>query len=180
MARPIDTPDAVVERAPPSGRTLVLSATYEGQTHRIAERIAGALRLRGQEPDVRDAPGDAPSSLSGDRAAVLGASVHPSEHEPETIAFVRRHRAELEGLRSARVTVSLAEVAAEAPRRSPDDLAGAMREVHDLVPRFLEETRRHPDTIHRAAGALAHAQPNVFTRVPPASGPRPTPRGATC
>jgi menaquinone-dependent protoporphyrinogen oxidase len=135
------------------------------QTRRIAERIAGALRLRGHEPDVRDARTDAPSSLSGYRGAVLAASVHRGEHEPEMIAFVRRHRAELEGLRTALVTVSLAEAGVEDPARRPEERAAAMRDVTGLVERFLEETSWHPDTIHRAAGALAYTQYGVLTRV---------------
>jgi phytoene dehydrogenase-like protein len=94
VTRPVDAPDAAAPSVPSSGRTLVLYATREGQTRRIAERIAGALRLRGHEPDVRDARTDAPTSLSGYRGAVLAASVHRGEHEPEMIAFVRRHRSD--------------------------------------------------------------------------------------
>lgn len=59
-------------------RILILYATVEGHTGRVAERIAARLREGGATVDVRQAgPGAVPD---GHDAVIVGASVHYGQH----------------------------------------------------------------------------------------------------
>jgi menaquinone-dependent protoporphyrinogen oxidase len=68
-------------------RILVLYATIEGHTARIAERVAGALRSH--------------------EAVVVGASMHYGHHPADLGALLRKNRAALAAWPSAFFSVSL-------------------------------------------------------------------------
>ena len=74
-------------------RILLLYATTEGQTARIAERIAHMLRDRGNSVEVL--PADTvrsdldPAAYDG---VMVGASIHYGHHPAYVRTLVRRHR----------------------------------------------------------------------------------------
>lgn len=93
---------------------LVLYATREGQTRRIAEHLAATFRARDLPVEVRDvAQRTEEVDLASFGAAVLAASIHVGKHEPEMVEFAKRHRAELERMPSAFLSVSMTEATAE-------------------------------------------------------------------
>jgi menaquinone-dependent protoporphyrinogen IX oxidase len=82
---------------------LVLYATRHGQSHKIADRMAGILAGLGFEPEVRDAGGP-DVDPAGYQAALLIASVHMYKHEKEMVAFARRTGADTDASRDYEYT----------------------------------------------------------------------------
>ncbi len=120
---------------------VVLYATREGHTRRIAEHIEVAIRNRGHSArrlDVREI--QEPFDLDRYDGAILAAPVHTGEHEPEMVTFVKRHRDKLEQLTTSFLSVSLSEAGAKDERRSEDERAKAAGNVAGVIAKFLGET----------------------------------------
>src|SRR5690349_827768 len=102
----------------------VFYATREGHTHKIAEHVAAELRQRGFHVEVENLA-EQPETIRLDdyAAGILAASVHTGAHEPEMIRFVKQHRAELEAMPTAFLSVTLSEAGAERPDASPEEHA---------------------------------------------------------
>ena len=95
-------------------RAAIFYATREGHTHQIAEHIArnpSATRVAVGMWDVRVEHRAIPWAHI-DRV-FIAASVHAGHHEPEMIAFVKTHRAHLERLSGALLSVTLSAAGAE-------------------------------------------------------------------
>src|SRR3954463_11996741 len=85
----------------------ILYATREGHTKRVAERVAADLRDRGFYVEVRDVRGGATDiDLTGYCSVILAASVHAGKHEPEMVKFIKEHRAELDRMTTAFLSVT--------------------------------------------------------------------------
>jgi menaquinone-dependent protoporphyrinogen oxidase len=108
-------------------RVGVFYATREGQTRRIAEHVAEDLGGHGFEVEIRDVREKAAISLGRLSAVVLAASVHVDRHESEMVKFVKRHRAELDRLPAAFLSVSLSESGAERANATAEQRAQASR-----------------------------------------------------
>lgn len=144
---------------------VILYATREGQTRRIAEHIQAAVRDRGHSARLRNVREiREPFSLDRYDGAILAASVHIGKHEPEMVAFVKRHRDKLEELRAAFLSVSLSEAGAEDPKRPVDDRAKAAADVQRMIDRFLSETGWRPKRVAAVAGALLYSKYNFIIR----------------
>ena len=144
---------------------LVLYATREGHTRRIAEHIAAAIRSRGYSAEVVDASDLHPDfSMEVYEAAVLAASVHQGKHEKEMVSFVQRFRDELECMRTIFLSVSLSEAGAEDPAATPEHRADAAADVRKMIDAFLHETGWHPSKVHGVAGALSYTKYNFLIR----------------
>ncbi|PRH80787.1 flavodoxin [Streptomyces solincola] len=74
-------------------RVLVAYGTKNGSTAEIAEMIAGTLRRRGLEADVRP-PGEV-AELAGYDAVVVGGALYMGRWHRDARRFCRRHRHEL-------------------------------------------------------------------------------------
>jgi menaquinone-dependent protoporphyrinogen oxidase len=146
-------------------RALVLYATKEGHTRRIAYRVGQALRARGVVPTVVDVKNVAESIRLGDYgSAVLLASVHAGHHEREMLAFVKRHRAALTEMRAAFISVNLSEAGVEDSKRTASERAAAQVDVKGLLDTFTEETGWAPSVVKPVAGALLYTRYNPFLR----------------
>lgn len=86
-------------------RILILYATVEGHTARIAERLATCLRTAGVAVDVQEAGAELPG-LQGYDGVIVGASVHYGHH-PAWLARVLRNSAVPRQPRTAFFSVSL-------------------------------------------------------------------------
>ena len=117
---------------------LVLYATREGHTERIAEHVAETLRARGFLADLVDAarlPTDL--SLGNYCGAVLAASVHSQKHESEMTRFVKDHVSELERIPAAFLSVSLSEAGAENTEAPPERRTQAAKDAQGMIDAFL-------------------------------------------
>jgi menaquinone-dependent protoporphyrinogen oxidase len=145
---------------------VVLYATREGQTRRIAEHVAATLRARGKTTDVVDVR-NLPDwfDLARYGGAVVAASVHAGKHEQEMVGFVKREREALEKVPAAFLSVSLAEAASEDASAAPALRRRAADEARATVAAFLEETGWHPSRVKAVAGAVLYTQYNLVVRL---------------
>jgi menaquinone-dependent protoporphyrinogen oxidase len=138
----------------------VFYATREGQTRRIAEHLASALRDRGCAVDVMNVDGGLPPGLDVSRyaGAVVAASIHTGRHQRAMVEFVRKHRAALQALPTTFLSVSLSQAGVEDANASPERKARAAAEVRKTIDRFLRTTGWQPTRVHPVAGALLYRQ----------------------
>jgi menaquinone-dependent protoporphyrinogen oxidase len=145
-------------------RAVIFFATREGQTRRIAARVADDLRERGVQVDVFDVRENRDIDLSVYSTACVAASVHVGHHEREMVAFVKQHRDELVRLGAAFISVTLSEAGVEDPNRSEEERKQSAADVQRMMDVFFEQTGWHPDRVLPVAGALAYSQYNFIVR----------------
>jgi menaquinone-dependent protoporphyrinogen oxidase len=144
---------------------LVLYATHEGQTQRIAERVAASVQARGLLTDVVNAAHiPARFSLDDHSAAIVAASVHAGRHEKEIVKFVKDHVQELERIPTAFLSLSLSEAGAEDAMAPPEKRAQAAADATRMIDEFLTETGWRPSSIQAVAGALLYTKYNFLLR----------------
>jgi menaquinone-dependent protoporphyrinogen oxidase len=142
-------------------KAAVFYATREGQTRKIAERIASDLRAHQMEVDLRDvSTPDTPIDWDHYAVACIAASVHVGHHEREMIDFVRRHRHDLHRLATAFVSVTLTEAEAEDVRAPADRRKRAAADAQRMIDIFIRQTGWHPDRSLPVAGALSYSRYN--------------------
>jgi menaquinone-dependent protoporphyrinogen oxidase len=136
----------------------VFYATTEGQTQRIAERIAACFRQRGLSSHAfRIGSPDAEAvDWSTARAVVVGASLHGGRHQKEAARFIRMYRHRLNAGISAFFSVSLA-----AASKRPAETENAKR----IAQAFATQLGWQPSTIASVAGRLAYTQYGFFKRL---------------
>ena len=136
---------------------LVLYGTDEGQTAKVATRIAERLRERGHDADAVDAE-ERPSDLSVDDfdAVLVGASIHVGEHQPTVEEFVRANREALTARPTAFFQLSLSSA-------DPDESRQA--EAAGYVEEFVAATDWHPDRVGLFGGALRYSQYGFLKRL---------------
>jgi menaquinone-dependent protoporphyrinogen oxidase len=138
---------------------LVLYATREGQTEKVAHHVAKTLGACGLATQVSNAADlREPLRLERYAGAILAASAHGGSHEREIVAFVGRHRAELTEMPSAFLSVSLSEAGAEDLHASADQRARSAEAVRQMLQRFFEKTAWRPRFAEPVAGALPYTR----------------------
>lgn len=142
---------------------LVVYATREGHTRKIAEYVADRIRKHGLPVELLNAA-DIPKQFRLDayRAAVVCASIHVGVHEREMVHFVKDHRAELAQIPTAFLSVSLAEAGAEDRKRPLEDRQAASEEAHRMIEAFFVNTDWRADVVAPVAGALMYSKYNWF------------------
>lgn len=131
---------------------LIVYATTEGQTKKIAERAAAHLSKRAHQVVVIDSedPSTLPDWNSYD-ALILAGSVHQERHQDSLINFVIAHREQIRSLPSALISVSLS--------AATDDGREAAQKY---VERFLWITKFEPVRTLLLAGALRYSEYEYF------------------
>jgi menaquinone-dependent protoporphyrinogen oxidase len=137
---------------------LILYATKEGQTLRVAGHIASTLGGRGHAVhciSLTDLKWQLDwSYYSG---CILAASIHMGKHEASMCDFVRQHLFELSRLPTAFVSLSLTEAVAEDTARSAEERGAAAERVRGTLETFFEETGWRPSCSKAVAGALQYS-----------------------
>ena len=147
-------------------RAAVFYATREGQARRIAERVSTDLRAQRMEVDlfdVRQLRGRIDWKAYG--AAFVIASVHLGHHEREMVRFVREHRAELDALSAAFLSVSLSQAGAQDEAAAIEKRDRARADVRWMIEAFSVETGWKPQRCLPVAGALAYSRYNFLVRL---------------
>jgi menaquinone-dependent protoporphyrinogen oxidase len=134
-------------------RLLIVYGTNEGQTRKIARRMAEFAGELGHAADVVDSAAS-PGLARPHRydAVVVAGSVHAGRHQASLERFVRRSLAELGRLPTAFFSVSLS--------ATGSDLPGA-RKCADA---FLHETGWFPSMVRLTAGALMYTRYGFLKR----------------
>ena len=129
----------------------IFYATTDGQTRRIAERLAADIRAMGLSSVAMDmaSPATAEIDWSLVRGAIVGASVHGSAHQPVADAFVSKHAPRLNAVPSAFFSVSMSAASA--------DLHTVAAAEH-LARTFVRDRHWWPDRVDCVAGRLSYSQ----------------------
>jgi menaquinone-dependent protoporphyrinogen oxidase len=144
---------------------IVLYATREGHTERIAGYVAEQIRSRGRTAEVLPvAHLPAGFDLACYSAAILAASVHLGKHEREMTAFVKQHAADLQRIPGIFLSVSLSEAGAEDPTATPEARVKSAADVEHMIQDFVRETGWHPSEAKPVAGALLFSKYNWIMR----------------
>jgi menaquinone-dependent protoporphyrinogen oxidase len=136
-------------------RVLIVYASGEGQTAKIARRMAERARERGAGVEVHDAaalPAGLDPRVFG--AAIVAGSIHYGRHQRAIARFVRDHLQALQEMPSAFVSVSLAAAS------DGGDRVGAQR----WVDRLLAQTGWRPTEIRLMAGAFRFTRYGLLKR----------------
>ena len=134
-------------------RVLILYATTEGHTARVAARIAQRLRDRGHAVESHRAePAGMGLNLAGFDALIVGASVHYGRHPPHLRTWLREHRADMAALPGAFFSVSLS------ARTKPP---AAQRYLEN----FLRQAGWQPRQTATFAGALPYSRYATWKRL---------------
>jgi menaquinone-dependent protoporphyrinogen oxidase len=133
---------------------LIVYGTKEGQTGRIAERMARIAQEHGVETNVLDGKA-APKDMDIDSCSgvIVAASVHTGHHESYIERFVQAHAGELNRVPSAFVSISMSASKAE-----------TLHEVEPIVEQFLQRAGWTPMRRGLFGGALMYREYNVFVR----------------
>ena len=135
----------------------VFFATSEGQTRRIARRIASVLYDLGFDSCAIDVTGINAADIDWThvRGAFVGASLHAGKHQKVAERFVKAHAAELTGVASAFFSVSLSAASKNAKEvEAADHLAKAFPVACGWV----------PVRVVSIAGRLAYREYGFFIR----------------
>ncbi len=100
-----------------SPRILILYSTIDGHTVTIGQRLQGQLEASGATVSLREIAVCDETTLQAADFTVIGASIRYGRHRPAVLAFMRRHRALLEG-RSAFFSVNV--VARKPAKNTPE------------------------------------------------------------
>jgi len=128
-------------------RVLLAYHSSEGQSARVAERIASVLREEGASVEVF--PTGAAPDPSGFDGVVLGDSIHAGRHSGALTHYVSAHVEQLNRMPVALFQVSLTS--------ATDDAEHSVL-AHDLLRKLLDETGLDPDLVGLFAGALAYTR----------------------
>jgi menaquinone-dependent protoporphyrinogen oxidase len=144
--------------AQPSCQVPVFYATTEGQTRRIAERLAASLRAEHLDSRAIDMAGREAAAIdwAGVRGAIVGASLHAGRHQKAADLFVRGRATELNRRPSAFFSVSLS-----AASRNPAEVEAAAQ----LAKAFPAACGWQPQIVASVAGRLAYTEYNFFIRL---------------
>lgn len=135
---------------------LIVYATKEGQTGRIATRMAETFRAEGHSVElVNTERTRAPGELERFRLVLVGSPIHAQGYARSIVRFVREHRQELERIPSAFFSVGLAVCS-----RTSDGRAQTL----ELVEKFVKKTGWRPRRVELIAGALPYSKYDPLTR----------------
>lgn len=136
-------------------RVLCIYSTHDGQTAKVARRIARALVDAGHAVSVL--PFDDPSlvaDLEESDVVVIGAAIRYGSHGAAAEALVRHNLAAISARPNAFFSVSLS---AGGPGAKPQNAAHYIQE-------FVEHTHWQPQRTASFAGALLYTKYNPFIR----------------
>ncbi|HXZ48031.1 MAG TPA: menaquinone-dependent protoporphyrinogen IX dehydrogenase [Usitatibacter sp.] len=136
-------------------RVLIVFASIDGQTARIAERMALTLREAGLEALVHDVDSPEPPEVAGHAAVIVGGGIRYGRHSAALEQWVRSHLAELARRPGAFFSVCLS---AGGPGARPATADGYRAD-------FMRRTGWYPATQASFAGALPYRRYNPFVRL---------------
>jgi menaquinone-dependent protoporphyrinogen oxidase len=147
-------------------RAAVFYATREGQSERVARRIAADLHEQRIDVDianVKDLRGPVDWNLY--QMAFVVASVHAGHHEKEVIAFAKRNKEKLARLHASFLSLTLSQAGAEDKTVTVAQRAASRADALRMIQVFTEETGWRPWHSLPVAGALAYSQYNFIVKL---------------
>lgn len=155
-----DTPGVVQQRK----RVAVLCGSRSEQARMISERIAEDLRARGFPAESHNLQGLAGLDLSRCLAAVLLTPVPMGDAEKTVVDFVKAHRADLERLPTALISLAPSKAGVERRAETQELRARLVSDTRTLLDHFFSETGWRPARVQPLAGAISYTRYNFFVR----------------
>jgi menaquinone-dependent protoporphyrinogen oxidase len=135
-------------------RVLVVFATTEGHSAKVAQAIRDRLVVKGHDADVVDAAVSAPDPEDYD-AVVVAASLHIGRYQREIGQWVKDHSAALNQMPTAFVSVCLG-ILEHKPQVD--------RSLQSILEAFVRSTSWQPVQTKIVAGALKYSHYNFVKR----------------
>lgn len=135
---------------------LVLYATVEGHSRKIAEHAAEELEKCGQEVvlgDIREPGFAVPGRFDG---VILCAPIHMGRYPGQVVQFARDWKDALDAVPNALISVSLGIASDSAEERA---------EAESYPSKLEKKTGFRPRRVHHAAGALKFLEYDFFKRL---------------
>ncbi|HEX6244280.1 MAG TPA: flavodoxin domain-containing protein [Polyangiales bacterium] len=146
-------------------KILVLYATREGQSLKVAEHVTQRLRARGLNVRQVEARQHKDSFMLSDYEAVLMvAPVYASFHPRELVRFASLHRELLATMPARLLSLSLSQAGVELPSASPEQRARSGAGVREVTDRFCKATGFDPRRVVPVAGCLAYSKYGFLKR----------------
>ncbi|MGD8940030.1 MAG: menaquinone-dependent protoporphyrinogen IX dehydrogenase [Gammaproteobacteria bacterium] len=135
---------------------LILFATKEGQTEKIAHFIAEVIRHHGHQATTQLGE-HLPNDFSTDPfdAAIIGGSIHMGKYPGYLKKFIIEHSDWLNQVPSSFFTVCMAINSANEKEQT---------EARSFGPNFVKDTNWQPNLIETFAGAVKYTQYGFITR----------------
>jgi menaquinone-dependent protoporphyrinogen oxidase len=133
----------------------IVYTTREGHTEKVANHIAEQFRACPGTAVHVFTTDEAPRSLAGFDAVVVGGSIHFGHHEGDLLSFAKRHRNELAARPSAYFSVS-------GSAGSEDDQYAS--QATGYASEFIDKTDWTPDVMGIFAGAIKYTQYGFIKR----------------
>ena len=135
-------------------KILLLYSTIDGHTLKICERLRDSLEPAGHAVTLRKLDTPSVSELDLFDKIVIGASIRYGKHGPGVAAFMRAHRAALQGKPSAFFSVNI--VARKPNRNTP--------ETNPYVRKLLRQIGWRPRQLAVFAGKLDYPSYGFWDR----------------
>jgi len=136
-------------------KVLIVYATSEGQTRKIARYMEEVLQSANYQVAVANANDEPPSPETFD-IVFIGASVHVHAYQNAIKHYVKENVVALNHMPSAFFSVSMA--VASYIKEEHD-------EAHNIAVEFLDETSWFPHETKHIAGALKYTKYNYFKKM---------------
>ncbi len=136
-------------------KILIIYATTEGQTRKIARFMEDVLQESGHQVMIADAT-DEPPSPAGYDMAIIGASIHMQRYQNAIKHYIAEHVELLNAMPSAFYSVCLAIVS---------DIEDNREEAEEIAEDFIEYLRWQPIAIEHIAGALQYSKYDYFKKL---------------
>lgn len=136
-------------------KLLIIYATNEGQTRKIARFMEEALQLKNYKVVLADAT-DEPPKPTGFDLVIVGGSLHMHKYQSSIHSYIMQNRDELNRKISAFFSVCLAVAS---------DIEEEHDEAHNIAEIFLDKTGWKPNEIWHYAGALKYTKYDYFKRL---------------
>lgn len=134
---------------------VIIYATREGQTEKIARRIVKTLAVQGHAVELFNADEAVPLDVERFQVVIIGGPIHAGGYPRSIVRFARVHRELLERIPSAFFSVGLAVAS-----RTSDGRAQTL----ELVEKFVKQTGWRPRHVELIAGALPYSKYNFLIR----------------
>ena len=136
----------------------VFYATTEGQTRRIAERMAEQMCKHGLDSRAVAIISEEASHIDWRRVrgAAVGASLHAGRHQAEAVAFARVHHEKLSAIPSVFFSVSLSAASKN---------ISEVNTARTIAQQFVADTGWQRSSVATVAGRLAYTQYSWFVRM---------------
>lgn len=136
-------------------KALILYASTEGQTHKIARFVADQLKEAGYETTLSDL-NNAPPAPTGYDLVIAGASVHIMKYQAAAAHYLKEYAAELNQVKkSAFLSVSMT---------AASDNKESWAEMEKITDHFLKFTKWEPTKVLQVAGALKYTKYDFFKK----------------